>query len=79
MSVTVSYIDTTEVENNLATPEILEKEYENLACAYIPKLNQELTIYSNISHEEILFRVVEIRAGVGRDSDRFEILIHRLS
>lgn len=71
MSVTVNFIDITGDSGY----EILSKEYNGLANAYIPKSGECVEVYSNIKHETFLFRVNDVQVLVLRDSEIFNVLL----
>ncbi|RJL71656.1 hypothetical protein [Acinetobacter radioresistens] len=70
------------VYNNVAKSslhEILEKEYEGLANAYIPKVGEIVCVYSSHEHVDIEFKVTEIRTLIKPEYDRFDVLLEEVS
>lgn len=70
------------VYNNVAKKslhEILEKEYEGLANAYIPKVGEIVCVYSSHEHVDIEFKVTEIRTLIKPEYDRFDVLLEKVT
>lgn len=70
------------VYNNVAKNslhEILEKEYEGLANAYIPKVGEIVCVYSSHEHVDIEFKVTEIKTLIKPEYDRFDVLLEEVS
>lgn len=75
MKVVVVYTNLAENPNR----EILEKEYEGLANAYIPKVGEIVCVYSSHEHVDIEFKVTEIRTLIKPEYDRFDVLLEEVN
>lgn len=58
---------------------LIEKKYSGLSNALIPKVGEELMVYSHKIEESIQVKVIEIRKMVERDCDQFDILIEQIN
>lgn len=74
MEVRVIYHDKTDDQHVT----LLEKKYAGLPDAFIPKINDVLTVYSCVIEETLQIKVIEILAMIERDYDQFDILVERL-
>ena len=73
MSILVSYMDTS--ESNSGSTTILDKKYPSLSDAYLPKVNEEIAVYSTVHHKYYKYRVKEIKVFVTETDERFYILL----
>ena len=73
MKTIVTYVDIT----NDQSCEILTKEYEEFKNAYIPHIGDIIVVYSEHEHDQIEFKVIEVRVLVNRDYDQFHLLLER--
>lgn len=73
MKTVVTYVDIT----NEPSCEILAKEYEGFKNAYIPHSGDVIVVYSEHEHDQIEFKVIEVRVLVNREYDQFDLLLER--
>ncbi|WP_180182820.1 hypothetical protein [Acinetobacter sp. YH01020] len=73
MKTIVTYVDNTEDLNC----EILTKEYEGFKNAYLPNIGDVIVVYSEHEHDQIEFKVIELRVLVNRDYDQFHLILER--
>lgn len=73
MNVTVNFIDNTHDK----AIDILTKENNGLANAYIPKSGEIVEVYSKREHETFEFNVGEVQVIILPDSEIFNVLLIR--
>lgn len=73
MKTIVAYTD---IRNN-QEDEILVKEYNSFDKAYIPEEGKVITVYSELEHDHIDFKVLEVRTLIDREFDHFDVLLER--
>ncbi|GLG82177.1 hypothetical protein [Acinetobacter calcoaceticus] len=73
MSILVSYVDVSEDNGHSIT--VLNKKYPSLSDAYLPKVEEQITVYSTVHHEQYQYRVKEIMVYVAENEDHFYILL----
>jgi len=73
MKTIVVYVDNTDDQ----ACEILAKEYSSLEKAYVPEEGKSIVVYSEIEHEHVEFKVLEVRVLVDREFDHFDVLLER--
>ena len=73
MKTIVTYVDNT----NDQSYEILTKEYDGFENAYIPHIGEVIVVYSEHEHDEVEFKVIEVRVLVNREYDQFDLLLER--
>lgn len=75
MSVSISYVDVQ--EGNRPSITVLDKEYSGFSDAYLPKVGDEITVYSMVHHEQYQYRVKEIFISINEQEDHFDILLKK--